>query len=228
MLTEAEWLSASEPYLLSSYLCNVLRLNRTRSGRRKFRLFGCGCCRRLWDLFEAQPLCAAVVDTAERIAEGTIPRTDGLEIARRVAFLPLGREQSVVRAARSLVLETIVNMAHHVSWYCAEARSLDPAFSDSAARDSSYQHELRHAAHLVRCIFGNPFRPVTLDSAWRTAAVVQLAQGIYDERAFHRMPILADALEDAGCDNADVIAHCRDAGPHARGCWVVDLVLGKA
>ena len=57
--------------------------------------------------------------------------------------------------------------------------------------------------------------------------VVKIAQGIYDERAFDRLPILADALEDAGCDNADILAHLRSPGPHVRGCWAVDLILGK-
>ncbi|WP_439623788.1 hypothetical protein [Gemmata sp.] len=80
---------------------------------------------------------------------------------------------------------------------------------------------------LVHEFFGNPFRPVALDPAWCTSTVVALARGIYDERAFDRMPILADALQDAGCDSADVLTHCRGPGPHARGCWVVDLVLGK-
>ncbi|MBA4191434.1 MAG: hypothetical protein C0467_25930 [Planctomycetaceae bacterium] len=81
---------------------------------------------------------------------------------------------------------------------------------------------------LLRCIFGNPFRPVAVDPQWLTSTVTQLAQGIYDDRAFDRLPILADALQDAGCDNADVLNHCQHNGPHARGCWVVDLVLGKA
>jgi hypothetical protein len=80
---------------------------------------------------------------------------------------------------------------------------------------------------LLRDIFGNPFRPVAVDPAWRTATVVSLAQAIYDERAFDRLPILADALEDGGCTNADVLDHCRQPGEHVRGCWVVDLVLGK-
>jgi hypothetical protein len=81
---------------------------------------------------------------------------------------------------------------------------------------------------MIREIFGNPFRPATLDPAWRTDTVVALARGIYDDRAFDRLPILADALQDAGCDNDDILNHCRDAGPHARGCWVVDLILGKS
>jgi hypothetical protein len=68
---------------------------------------------------------------------------------------------------------------------------------------------------------------VPLDPAWRTPAVLQLAQALYDDRAFDQLPILADALEEAGCTSRDVLDHCRGPGPHVRGCWVVDLVLGK-
>jgi hypothetical protein len=81
---------------------------------------------------------------------------------------------------------------------------------------------------LMRDVFGNPFRPVTFDPAWRTAAAVSLARQMYESRDFGNMPILADALEDAGCDSADILTHCRDPKQvHVRGCWVVDLVLGK-
>jgi hypothetical protein len=83
------------------------------------------------------------------------------------------------------------------------------------------------AAHL-RDIFGNPFRPVTADPSWLTTTVVTLATGIYADRAFDRLPILADALQDTGCDNADVLDHCRAPGPHVRGCWVIDLLLSKS
>jgi hypothetical protein len=76
-------------------------------------------------------------------------------------------------------------------------------------------------------IFGNPFRPLTFDPRWRTSDVVGLARAIYDEKAFERMPILADALMDAGCEDEPIIGHCRGDGPHVRGCWVVDLILGK-
>ncbi len=73
-----------------------------------------------------------------------------------------------------------------------------------------------------------PFSDVAIDPAWHTTDVMLLAQGIYDEKAFDRMPILADALQDAGCDNTDILDHCRDTNQvHVRGCWVVDLVLGK-
>lgn len=83
------------------------------------------------------------------------------------------------------------------------------------------------ASLLIRDIFGNPFRPVTFDPRWRTTDVGGVAQAIYEDRAFDRLPILADALMDAGCDNDDILAHCRSDGPHVRGCWVLDLVLGK-
>jgi hypothetical protein len=68
---------------------------------------------------------------------------------------------------------------------------------------------------------------VTVEQSWLTSNVTALAQSIYDERAFDRLPILANALEDAGCDNADILNHCRQPGEHVRGCWVVDLLLGK-
>lgn len=82
-------------------------------------------------------------------------------------------------------------------------------------------------AAMLRDIFGNPFRPALLDPSWRTETVVALARGIYEERAFDRLPILADALQESGCDNADLLDHCRGPSSHVPGCWVVDLLLGK-
>jgi hypothetical protein len=86
---------------------------------------------------------------------------------------------------------------------------------------------VRQAA-LIGEIFGNPYRPIGLDPTWLSSTVVSLAEGIYADRAFDRLLILADALQDAGCENSDVLAHCCVSGPHVRGCWVVDLVLGKS
>lgn len=85
----------------------------------------------------------------------------------------------------------------------------------------------REFCEQFRCVSGDPFRPVAFDPRWLSETAVALATGIYAERAFDRMPILADALEEAGCDDADVLSHCRGPGPHVRGCWVVDRVLGK-
>ncbi len=80
---------------------------------------------------------------------------------------------------------------------------------------------------LIRDVYGNPFRPIAFDPSWRTDAALSLAREMYESRDFAAMPILADALEEAGCDSPDVLAHCQGPGPHVRGCWVVDLVLGK-
>lgn len=115
--------------------------------------------------------------------------------------------------ARQLVIESLIWRAG--GYTLASGR--DIAVAEGAAQ-----------VCLLRDIFGNPFRPVTLDPRWQSETVVALASGIYAERAFDRMLILADALEDAGCDNADILAHCRGDGPHVRGCWVVDLILGKS
>jgi hypothetical protein len=79
----------------------------------------------------------------------------------------------------------------------------------------------------VRDIFGNPFRPATFSPSWRTDTAVSLARTMYESRDFSAMPILADALQDTGCDNDAILDHCRGEGSHVRGCWVVDLVLGK-
>ena len=80
---------------------------------------------------------------------------------------------------------------------------------------------------MLRDIVGVPARPISLKKRWQSETVVALANSIYAERAFDRIAILADALEEAGCDNRDMLDHCRGDGPHVRGCWVVDLVLGK-
>jgi hypothetical protein len=81
--------------------------------------------------------------------------------------------------------------------------------------------------HLLRDIFGNPFRSLTFSPEWRTDTALALARQMYESRDFSAMPILADALQDAGCDNEDILDHCRTEQTHVRGCWVVDLVLGK-
>ena len=97
-----------------------------------------------------------------------------------------------------------------------------------------YAEQGRPLMSLLRCIFGNPFRLVTLAPAWLTPTVLALAQAAYDDRVLPagtlepaRLAVLADALADAGCTDGDLLTHLRGPGPHVRGCWVVDLLLGK-
>lgn len=123
--------------------------------------------------------------------------------------------------------------------YCA--RAIDRAESllsgmkpEEASIDEDGQRSdtgIRRAiANVLRDIFGNPFRRVTVDPAWlawNDGTVVKMAQCIYEDRAFDQLPILADALEEAGCVDTGILRHCRQEGEHVRGCWVVDLLLGK-
>src|SRR5262249_35215360 len=95
------------------------------------------------------------------------------------------------------------------------------------ARVAAYDVEKLLQCDLLRDIFGNPFRPNAIDQSWLTPRVKTLAKAIYDDRSFGGLPILADALEEAGCTNANILDHCHKPGEHVRGCWVVDLVLGK-
>jgi hypothetical protein len=109
---------------------------------------------------------------------------------------------------------------------------IQPAAEDAAdaARAAAQSLGPVPQADSVREVFGNPFRPVAVNPAWLAwngGTVPKLAAAIYDKRAFDRLPVLADALEDAGCSDPDLLGHLREPRPHARGCWAVDLLLGK-
>jgi hypothetical protein len=123
-----------------------------------------------------------------------------------------GVAQEAAYNAPKLVIEALVwhtgGHAHPASGFISKA-------------ESKAQSELAHD------IFGNPFRRVAFVPAWCTSTALAIAQGIYDDRAFDRLPILADALQDAGCENDDILNHFRGDGPHVKGCWALDLVLGK-
>ena len=107
-------------------------------------------------------------------------------------------------------------------------REIPPVVGFSPPPETSMIAEQAVQCRCLRCIFGPlPFRPIRLDPAWLTPAVSYFAQCIYDERDFDCSPVLADALEEAGCTDADILSHCRQPGEHVRGCWLLDLLLGK-
>ena len=145
-----------------------------------------------------------------------------LDLRRRVRLMEqwaeTGRPPARVHATES----------PNIVFFNASAREAALA---TAAAPATWNQQADVAAAAVRWaareVFGNPFRPVPLDPEWLTTTVVALATGIYKERAFERMPHLADALQDVGCEDDAVLAHCRSNTPHVRGCWVVDLLLGK-
>jgi hypothetical protein len=117
--------------------------------------------------------------------------------------------------------------AEHYPYPIQIATMVADAFDSDVEKSEGWSYERDQQLLLIRDIFGNPFRPVTLDPRWLTSTVLDLARTIYDERVYERMPILADALMDAGCDSEEIINHCRGEGPHVRGCYVVDLILSK-
>lgn len=123
-------------------------------------------------------------------------------------------------------VESVVNSARSAAVYAAEISGTDKKARRTAA-SRVFDEEQLWQARLIRCICGNPFRPASFDRRWRTSDVVGLARAIYEDKALDRLPVLADALMDAGCEDEQVVSHCRCDGPHARGCWVVDLIMGN-
>jgi hypothetical protein len=101
------------------------------------------------------------------------------------------------------------------------------AEADSSGYSQGWLLAASSQCHLLRCIFGNPFRSVAIDPSWLTPNVVTLGQATYEDRAFDRMPTLGHTLEEAGCDNPDILTHCWSQTEHVRGCWAVDALLGK-
>lgn len=189
--------------------------------RPKDGLFGCACCRRIWHHLQAE-ISRRAVETAELFV-------DGLATARQLAVLR--KNKGAFPNPQAGWQCTLSNGNDAGKLACREASGWMGAQESSHGIDAFYagiRAEQVHQAALFRCIVSNPFRPLTLDSSWLTSSVLDLATGIYEDRAFDRMPILADALMDAGCANDDILQHCRTGGPHVRGCWVVDLLLGKA
>jgi hypothetical protein len=231
-MTEAEWLAAADPEPMLAFLRRRAHGWTQRlltwlgaGGRRrdrKPRLFACACCRRIEPLLVEERLRLAVV-SAERRADD-LAGPEELSGARTAAAESPwgGAARAATRAAWDDAWEAAASAA------CAAFEAVEwnaPADSYRAAGDA----ERRAQADLVRDIFGNPFRRVAYTPLPPAVSrnVLLLARSIYEERAFERLPILADVLETAGGVNRAVLDHLRGPGPHVRGCWALDLCLGK-
>jgi hypothetical protein len=130
-----------------------------------------------------------------------------------------GHAADAARAASTAGIDTAV----------AAACAVNACVTSPAKSDRQQATERAAQCELLRDIFGNPFRDLSFSPAWHTDAAVALACQMYESRDFGAMPILADAFQDAGCEDEAILSHCRDANQvHVRGCWVVDLVLGKS
>jgi hypothetical protein len=213
-----------------------------RASERKLRLFACACVRRAWRLLEDRRGRHAV-EVAERYADG---QATGEEMAAARAAVRTAAEDAWAAAldaedARAVALFAAREAAWDTAWYAGWAAARGAAWAAAmvpargAARAATWDAAL---VALLRDLFGNPFRPVSVDPAWlawQGGTVARLAQAAYDERDLPsgrldpaRLAVLADALEEAGCSDPALLGHLRSGGEHARGCLAVDALLGKS
>jgi hypothetical protein len=216
-MTEAEWLACTSPQSMLAFV-------RDKARERQLRLFAAACFGRLTRLLpDARQRRGIAV--LEQWADGDASRPAVRRMATEVRHaIPLVFFEGTPPGDDPHFIGLML-YREFCSRLVAEHAVTALAGLADAARE---RHE---QARLMRDIFGpRPFRPVRLDplcQSWNHATVPAIARHVYDDRAFHDLPLLADALEDAGCCDPDILAHCRGDGPHVRGCWVVDLLLGK-
>ena len=208
-MTEAEWLAGTDPDAMYTLI-------RKQATGRKLRLYKVACARLVWDRLTG--VMREAVEAAERCADG-VPRDDELRHhCERLYGMPVATghpgQLSAEFAVYYLALKTTgsVDGLRHLHFGAGGPWVLALVGP--------------HLPGLLREVFA-AFRPTGDDAAWRTAIVTDFAESIYAGRAFDHLPELAAALESAGCDDADLLSHCRGAGPHARGCWALDAVLGR-
>jgi hypothetical protein len=218
-MTETEWLNSTDPSAMLAFL----EAGGTTSDRR-YRLFACACCRRIWDLLTDEESRKAV-EVAEGYAEG-LADDARLESAWKAAAYAADHadESDAPSSACNATDSDPWGAARHASFCAAQAAAVDTTGERSLQCD------------LLRDIIGNPLRPLpSLDGApdWNDGLIVRLAEAAHDNRHLPsghlepaRLAVLADALEEAGAD-PELTDHLRGAGPHVRGCFVVDLLLGK-
>jgi hypothetical protein len=227
-MTEVEWLAERWNAQRMIHVPWAAKAPRTKAGRRKLRLFACGCCRLIWDHLPDDRLRQAV-QVAERFADGQATKD---ELAAAYDAVARMRNDAVQPRATPLGMRVAIDMAVET----VHAQALEAAFYMTATSLplAGYCGGEKEAeavlCDLLRCVFGNPFRSVAIHSAildWHNATIPKLGQAIDDNRRFTDMPILADALEEAGCTEPEFLDHCRQPGPHVRGCWVIDLLTGK-
>lgn len=219
-MTEAEWRNSKDPTPLLTYL-------KDRLSERKMRLLACACCRQIWehlpDLRSQQG-----VEVAERFADDLASPRD-LAKAHNNALAAKGEAMwAVYWATSTRASGPIVNVFEKAAEAPAKRAAQKTHKADTYVAIQA--ESMIEQAELVREVVGNPFREPWMSQGllgWEGGLLAHLANGIYQERAFDRMPYLGDALEEAGCDDREVLDHCRAGGPHVRGCWVIDQLLGK-
>lgn len=220
-MTETGWKAAADPTLLLTYV-------KEHVSERKVRLLACACCRLIWEHLP-DGRSRQAVEVAERYADGVATPRDLAKAHNNALVVKDGAAWAAYWATSTKAAGPIENV--FAAAVAAPARHAAQKTRKEGTWEAVQAETIREQADLVREVVGNPFRPPRLSRGvlgWEGGLAVSLAEGIYHDRAFDRMPYLGDALEEAGCDDERVLAHCRDERPHVLGCWVVDLLLGKA
>jgi hypothetical protein len=236
LTSETEWLSCAHPLPMLNILGN-------RVSDRKRRLLGSAFCRQLWNQLDDDRVRRAL-ETNEAVAdeparrgeldlhlaclEEAAEKATAAEGPRCRAAVLYGATEAILRDDPYVSLLSLqllagidgIGLPRHVE--LTARHRLDPRWR--AAETQMFQQ----AAALLRELFANPFRSVVFDPAWRTPAVVGLAEVMYTDRSFDQIALLADALTDAGCAEAEILGHCAAKQEHVRGCWLVDLILGRS
>jgi hypothetical protein len=204
-MTEKEWLSGKEPRRMLDFVAH-------KSSERKLRLFVCGYLRTFLARYEhTKPgLVLECLETSERFADG-LAAVEEVEACRKKARAAVKEGNG---AARLAVGAAFLNLN----------RAVASVFGDlTTSADRTNKLKLLHD------LWGPlPFRNLPVDASWLAPKVLELAKSIYNERTFDQLPVLADALEEVGCHDADILRHCSGEGPHFKGCWVLDLIVGNA
>jgi hypothetical protein len=219
-MTEADWLACRDPI-------PMLRLLGDQASKRKLRLFRCACVRRIWHLV-TEGACRRMVEVAERHAEG-LAGDDELRAARERALRALGNPTGAPKpepTKKGRKESAAAWAALHVA-----TDTVSVVLKACEAVGGARAEEKAAQAALLREVFGNPCCPAVVDPAWlawNNGTVARIAQTISADRCFDQLPILGDALEEAGCADPRFLGHCRGRSRHVQGCWLVDLLLNKS
>jgi hypothetical protein len=217
-MNDVEWRSSFEPWIM------LHTLHRSGPSERKVRLFNAAICRRFWDyLPEAS---RSIILESELLADGLVKANDAQELCDRANKVV--HELFDQRYPTKLYPSNDVRIQRDAAAAVCYAVLPNELWGAVAYFWELKPSEKQHHSNIIRDVFGNLFRVVTVQPSGLATKVVSLAQTIYDDRAFDRMPILGDAIEETGCDNTDILDHCRSQAEHVRGCWALDALLGKA
>jgi hypothetical protein len=231
-MTEQEWLDCVAPgdmlKALDPGIDNLLT-SAWRGGDRKFRLFAVGCCSWFWDTF-SDARSRRAVEVVEQCVDGLADAEARVFAAGQAFGATVAYRRTPEQEATRVAPRSPEEVAAHVAFVLAAWSSCSGYHAAVEASKLWPEKTSPTACGLLRCVFGNPFRPAPIDPAWLVwngGTVPALAQTVYAASRFKDLAVLADALEEAGCTDSSILGHCRESEPHIRGCWVVDLLRGK-